>query len=413
MELARRSEAALNVQVRSKTMRDRLEPWIFYLTLGSAAATLVSLPASEILLGLACVLWIAIRPRPIRLPSYALPLLVFMLTTLLSMAMSPEPTSGGAPIRKFVLYLMGPLAANFVYDMGRVKLTAKALLLTASLGAVASLIQFAIKERRFLMTGALEDDPMALDRVKGFMGHWMTFSGGQMLVWCAAIPIIAIIGRKWIIPLVLVGAAIVFSYTRSAWMGSGVGAVLSAFWIPKKDLVRIILPLVIVGLLASPFIYHRLSLSAKGHFGPDYGRAALLKVGTEMVRQHPLFGIGLNRIPTEFPRYYQGSDLSNFYYGHMQNNYMQIAAERGLLCFAAFMWFFIELALSFRRFIGSGNPALKFSAVSALCAFAGFLVMGLFEYNFGDSEPLILFLFLMSIPYAVDFNLRKQTALAQ
>jgi hypothetical protein len=28
------------------------------------------------------------------------------------------------------------------------------------------------------------------------------------------------------------------------------------------------------------------------------------------------------------------------------------------------------------------------------------MVSGLFEYNFGDSEVLLLFLFLMSVPYA-------------
>jgi O-antigen ligase len=387
------------------TMRNSRGAWIFYLTLASASAALVSIAASEILLGMACLLWIVFRPRPLQFPAYTLPLLVFIVTTLLSLAMSPDPSVGGPPVRKFVLYIMGLLAANFVTDAERVRSTFKVLLAVAAVGSVTALLQFAFKERRFLVTGALTNDPMALDRVKGFMGHWMTFSGGQLLVWCAALPIIAWIGRRWIVPLLLVGISIVFTFTRSAWLGAGTGAALAALWMPKKELVRIVLPVLVVGLLASPFIYHRLSLSANGHFGPDYGRAVLLKVGVQMVREHPMFGVGVNRISTEFPKYYKGTDLNTFYYGHMQNDYMQIAAERGLVCFAAFTWFLVALFRSFWKFLKSDNATLRLTALSAVCALAGFLVMGLFEYNFGDSEPLILFLFIVSVPFGVHSNL--------
>ena len=36
----------------------------------------------------------------------------------------------------------------------------------------------------------------------------------------------------------------------------------------------------------------------------------------------------------------------------------------------------------------------------ALGSWAALMVAGLFEYNFGDSEVLTLFLFIMSAPYA-------------
>ena len=37
--------------------------------------------------------------------------------------------------------------------------------------------------------------------------------------------------------------------------------------------------------------------------------------------------------------------------------------------------------------------------LSALAALTGFVVAGFFEYNFGDSEVLILLLFIVSAPY--------------
>jgi O-antigen ligase len=393
-------------------MNNSRESWIYLLTILCAAATLVSIAAAQILLVAACLLWIVLRPRPLYLPTYIFPLFAFLLTTLMSLAMSPDPARGAGPIRKFVLVAVGLLAANFVNDAKRVKTTYRLLLAVASVGALTAFVQFLVKERHFLVTGALKDDPMALDRVKGFMGHWMTFSGGQLLIWCALIPMLILIGRKWLLPLLLVGIALVFSYTRSAWLGAGAGIMITAPWLPRKQLRSILIPILIVAVIASPFIYHRYKLSAQGQFGPDYGRAALLKVGFQMVRDHPWFGVGPERIPIEFPHYYDG-DSSRFYYGHMQNDFMQIAAERGLVCFVVFLWLLGELFRSLLRFTKSPDETLRMTAISSLAALTGFLVMGLFEYNFGDSEPFMLFLFLMSIPYGIHAALRKQEKLPQ
>ena len=388
-------------------MRSPREWWIFTLTVLSAAAALVSIAASEILLAGACLLWIVIRPRPVKIPAYTVPLIAFMLTTVLSFSMSPDRSVGGHQLGKFVLFPMGLLAANFICDSGRVKLTFKLLLVVAAVGSATSIVQFVLKERRFLETQAVEYDPMVLDRVKGFMGHWMTFSGGQLLVWCAVLPLIVLIGRRWTIPLSMIGIAIVFSFTRGAWLGAVFGIAVASFWIPRRQLVRLIVPIVVVGLLASPFIYHRVSMTVKGQSGGDVGRLKLLKVGLEMVRAHPLFGVGLERIPAEFPNYYKGNDLNTFYIGHMQNDFMQIAAERGLICLAAFLWFLIVLYRSLWKFAKSNDETRRLTAVSAMCALTGFLVMGLAEFNFGDSEPLILFLFIVSIPFGMSAVLER------
>ena len=62
-----------------------------------------------------------------------------------------------------------------------------------------------------------------------------------------------------------------------------------------------------------------------------------------MIRDHPWFGVGRERVPAEFLKMYGGPNLTNIYYGHLENNFLQIAAERGLICFAAFIWFLLEL----------------------------------------------------------------------
>jgi O-antigen ligase len=384
-----------------RALPQRPDAWIFGFTLASAACTLISIFVAETLGAIACVLWLLYRPRPVFLPPYVIPMCVFMALTVVSLIMSPTPASGIAQINKFVLFPMGLLAANFVSDARRVRFSYGLLLMVAAAGSGLAIIQFAVSYSRYMTTGALADDPTVLARSTGFMSHWMTFSGEQLLVWCAAIPLIVLLGQRWIIPVAIVGIGIIFSFTRSAWLGAAAGLFTVVFSLPRRVVLKALLPVVVVGLLVSGLISHRLSMTMQPGFAPDAGRLALLRGGLQMIHDHPLFGVGPERVYREFPRYSGGIDLTNFYYGHMENNFMQIAVERGLLCFAAFLWLLFELFAGLWRLLKSDDTIVRLTALSGLAVMTGFLVAGLFSYNFGDSEVLMLFLFLVSIPFGM------------
>src|SRR5882762_6591132 len=104
-------------------MRENGESWLFTITLASAAAVLVSIAAAETLLAMACLGWLVVRPGRIIWPSYLVPLVVFMATTMLSLVMSPQPEIGMGSVRKFVLFAMGFLAANFVTTPNRARIS--------------------------------------------------------------------------------------------------------------------------------------------------------------------------------------------------------------------------------------------------------------------------------------------------
>jgi O-antigen ligase len=94
----------------------------------------------------------------------------------------------------------------------------------------------------------------------------------------------------------------------------------------------------------------------------------------------------------------------------MLNNFLQIAAERGLPGLLLWLWFMGRLAWDafrvYRRSKGSGAregvPATDalMASTAALGAWAALMVAGLFEYNFGISVVMILFLFIIGAPYA-------------
>lgn len=381
-------------------MAENRERWLFALTLASATALLISIAAAETLLAITCLVWIIVRPRPFVWPSYFVPLCAFMAATILALAMSPEPIAGRAAIYKFWLFTMGFLAANAVSTPGRARLSISLLLIMAGITSLFGLYQFAVAYRHFQSTHVLKDDPMVLARITGFMGHWITYSDEQLLVWCAAIPAIAILGRRWMIPLGLIAAALVLGFTRSVWLGAIAGFAVAALMIPRRVLIGVALPVAIIGAGASGLIYHRISMSfSQPNFAPDTGRVALAVAGVRMIQAHPLFGVGPQRIHSEFANYYGGTLPT--YYGHLENNILQLGAERGLLCLAAFLWFVFELYAGLISIARTGSKDARWTAVSALAALTGFLVAGAFEYNFGDSEVLLLLLFIVSIPYGL------------
>ena len=77
---------------------------------------------------------------------------------------------------------------------------------------------------------------------------------------------------------------------------------------------------------------------------------------------------------------------------------MQIAAERGLPALAVWIWLIATLVIGMVRRLTF--PESRFLAAAALARIVAMLAAGQFEYNFGDSEFLMLFLVLMSLPYA-------------
>ncbi len=85
---------------------------------------------------------------------------------------------------------------------------------------------------------------------------------------------------------------------------------------------------------------------------------------------------------------------------HLHNVPMQIAAERGLPALAMWLWFIGAAVVGLRPLLDRSRHRVL--AATALGAIAAMLTAGLFEYNFGDSEFLMLFLILLTLPFAAD-----------
>ena len=79
-------------------------------------------------------------------------------------------------------------------------------------------------------------------------------------------------------------------------------------------------------------------------------------------------------------------------------NFRVGAAERGLPALGIWLWLIAALTIGlFRLFRRQPDKVLS---ATGLAAIAAMLAAGLFEYNFGDSEFLMLFLVLVTLPFA-------------
>ncbi len=84
---------------------------------------------------------------------------------------------------------------------------------------------------------------------------------------------------------------------------------------------------------------------------------------------------------------------------HLHNNFLQILAERGIFALASFLLACLFIILQMLKSLKSRAGDWRAITAGALFAFVGFLVAGLFEYNFGDSEIKFLLFYFISLPF--------------
>jgi O-antigen ligase len=121
-----------------------------------------------------------------------------------------------------------------------------------------------------------------------------------------------------------------------------------------------------------------------------------------MVLERPVFGQGPGMVEVVYPRF-RWPEAPNRRQPHLHNNVMQIAAERGLPGVAFFLWWVgvaFLAALREAQHARAAGRGTGWAAAGALAALQAVFVAGLFEYNLGDSEVLMLVLLLTAVPFA-------------
>jgi O-antigen ligase len=372
---------------------DPLEQIGLFALFGVAGAVLFSIAGAQILLALAIACWVALlitRRERFAAPSFFWPLVVYAGWTVVSMAFSPDSWLSLSETKQLVLFLMVPLVYRFA--TGQRALTMITVILSfAAASATIGIVQYSI----------LHFDNLG-QRPQGTLGHYMTYSGLLMLVLGVALARILFGQRERVWAAAVVPAlavAIALTLSRSAWVGACAAA---ALLLTLKDFrLLAVLPVVaaIFFAIAPATVTKRFASIFDMNDPSRRDRVAMLHEGAHMIRAHPLVGVGPNMVQPLYPQY-RDQDAVNDVNPHLHNVPVQIAAERGLPALAIWLWFVVSLIVSLIPRLR--EPPTRFLAASALAAVTAMLAAGLFEHNFGDSEFLMLFLILVTLPFAAE-----------
>lgn len=361
------------------------------LLLAFVGAVQLSIAAAQILLGALLLCWIIAmvrdKTRP-SAPTFFVALLAYAGITLFSSIFSISPFESFIDDRQLLLFLIVPA----VYDMARGHRATTATDVIITVGAAAAVYGI-------VQYGMLHFDSLG-QRPRGTLGHYMTYSGTLMLVIgvAAARLVFGVRDRAWpalVMPALVV--ALSLTLTRSAWVGSCVA--VGVLFILKDLRLLGLLPVVaaLFFALAPDSVTNRMVSMFDLRDPSNRDRLAMARSGAAMVHDHPLTGVGPAMIPKLYAQY-RDPDAVQAMNPHLHNVPLQIAAERGLPALA--IWIAFIAVLIYRLFQVFRSERDQTLAAAGLAAIFGMLSAGLFEYNFGDSEFLMLFLVLVTLPFA-------------
>jgi O-antigen ligase len=381
----------------STTRQSNLELAGFVLIALSLGTVQLNLFAAQVVFfSAASIIWLIVVVQDKRygpLPSWALPLALYALATLVSSVFSSDPLESFKDSRQLLMFLMVPIVARFARG-NRATQTIDVIVAIGAAGALVGIVQFAMFGYNDLSK-----------RPVGALSHWMTYSGVLMLATCAAVARLTFtpIRKAWpsvAVPALLV--ALVVTNTRNAWIGAFL-AVSILLAVKNWKLVIIAPILAALAFLIAPGAVKARANSLLNPSDPaSRDRIVMWKIGADMIRDHPWFGMGPEMIPRTYATYRaKYPEAVNAVNPHLHNNPIQIAAERGVPALLLWLWFVVAAGVAlWRQLRARLAPAVAGAGFAAVIAM---LDAGMFEYNFGDSFFLMLFLGLITLPFAATF----------
>jgi O-antigen ligase len=385
-----------------------------WLAICCSVAILFSIAVSQILLALALGI-LLLSGLPLRWPRVALPLGAFLGWVLIAVAFSPDPAQGLAQVRKMLVFAMLLIVYSSVRKVAEAKWLVFAWIAAGTFTAGRGLVQYAADVAGARAAHVDFYQFYIADRIRGFMSHWMTFSGQELfvLLLAAAFLLFGPNLKRWAwfaVPSVgITGLALVLSDTRSVW-AAAVAAGFYLLWMWDKRAAMAMPVVLSIGLLVAPAAVKQRAYSIVNpnrQTDSNTHRIIVWRTGLAMIKAHPLLGVGpeMIRKPEVFFAYLPKDipqPLPDGFYEHLHNIYIHYAAECGIPATLALLAAFFMALWDFRRAVAAlppGRSDRRFLLHGAVACVIGTMVSGVFEKNLGDTEVLTMFLVILCCGY--------------
>lgn len=258
-------------------------------------------------------------------------------------------------------------------------------------------------------------------RATGFFNHWVTYSEVLQLIASLALGVfLALKQKRSLTGLLLVLAVLGFVFalgmtvTRASWIGFALSAAVMLLLTSSRRTLLIVsvcaLPLV---LASAVYLQQKRSIGFLDRTDQSTSwREMVWREGFDLLiskPRHLIFGVGIDSIKGHW-REWGLFDNGRQPIGHMHSNILQIALERGVP--ALLVWLILN-AIYLRMLWrisrretqtppGTNDGFRRGLAIGALGGAIGFLASGLVHYNWGDSEVVTVYYFIMGLSLVVD-----------
>jgi putative inorganic carbon (HCO3(-)) transporter len=335
------------------------------------------------------VTWLAVlverKKLKARWPSthYDLPLGLFLLAALLSLLVTEYPLLSLRELRALILEPV--LFFWLLYTLpGSRQLALGGFLVSATLTALAAIGQVP------LGVGGTEAEGVRRAQA------WYPSANHLALMLGRAWPFLiagGLAGWRWLwLPAACVGLALVLTFSTGGWLGALAGVLVVVAVLSRRGLaVRFgsaaALALVVVsGLAIAGFLPERLNpLRQTGGFRLDLWQSSL-----EMVRDHPLLGVGLDNFAYLYQQVYlREAAAAEPNLSHPHNWLLHVWLELGFIGLVAFVWLLVRAWRAAR--VSLARPQGRWLVAGALGAMADLLVHGFIDNSYFLVDLAFLF----------------------
>ncbi len=353
------------------------------------------------------------------------PFVLYLIAIIISIACAVDPGTSASQLKKFALVLIFFWTINmlgksdlmgFVNWLGNALGTAKffnnpvqrktsfssgtsveilvtVIFISASLSAFYGLFQ------AFSYGGELADRI----QIRGTMGHVFTFSVLLMMIGLLVLSrqLFGQTRGKWIYPaLLIILVCLVLTMARQVWLSLFIAVSFLLFFKRKLFVIIPILLVIFIFLFSPEVIHRRIASIVDFEQYSNNVRFLMWQGGIDVVKDYPLTGCGYKCLYLIHNQYPQHPVLQEFYY-NLHNNLVQIAVDTGLLGLGTWLGIWVSyFVILIKRYKNESSPAPpRWVILGSGAAVLSFLVAGLFETNFYDSEVVMVLYFIMALPF--------------
>ena len=272
-------------------------------------------------------------------------------------------------------------------------------------------------------------------RAAGFFGHYVTYAESLQLIGSLALGLFICLPRKrsrtgvlLLLAIAGLSGALLLTVTRAPWLAFLVSALLMLMLGTSRRTILIVLACLLPLIVAGLFV-----LQQKRNVGffdkkddSIRWRQTVQREGLQLLLSKPrhlLIGVGMDSIKSHWIQWGM-FDKGRLPIGHMHSNLLQLALERGvpaLLVWLTLLFIYARLLWRTFRRMGKNLPRAgrelyepgvwidRGIVLGALGGLAGFFISGLVHYNWGDSEVVMIFYFLMGLSLVLERVSRSET----